>query len=336
MLVGFTYDLRSDYLSKGYSYEETAEFDSEVTIDAVEETLLSLGYEVERIGNARKLIEALQSGKRWDIVFNICEGMHGIGREAQVPAILDVFGVPYVFSDPLVLSLTLHKGLTKRVIRDAGVPTASFSIVETIADAENVNLPFPLFAKPAAEGSGKGIDGQSMVHSQYELIEVCDRLLKTFRQPVLVETYLPGREFTVGIAGTGEKAAALGVMEIIITPKAIEQTYSMHTKENWNGIVEYSMASGDEFRVCAEVALKAWRTLGCRDGGRVDLKMDENGVPNFIEVNPLAGINPDYSDLPMLAAKEGINYRQLLKMIMDSAAERVTSEKKAAIKTAPI
>lgn len=325
MLVGFTYDLRSDYLKEGYSHEETAEFDSEVTINAVEQTLIELGFEVERIGNAKRLIEALQRGKRWDIVFNICEGMYGIGREAQVPAILDIYGVPYVFSDPLVLSLTLHKGLTKRVIRDAGIPTARFEIIETVNDAERVNLPFPLFAKPAAEGSGKGIDGRSKVHSQYELMEVCERLLKTFNQPVLVETFLPGREFTVGIVGTGNSAIAIGAMEVIITPKAKEQTYSMHTKENWNGIVEYRMATGNELAACTEVALGAWRALGCRDGGRVDLKMDEHGVPNFIEVNPLAGINPEYSDLPMLAAKEGVNFNQLIKMIMDSAIGRVRS-----------
>ncbi len=333
MLVGFTYDLRSDYLKEGYSHEETAEFDSEVTINAVVKTLLELGFEVERIGNAKRLIEALQNGKRWDIVFNICEGMYGIGREAQVPAILDIYGVPYVFSDPLVLSLTLHKGLTKRVIRDAGIPTANFEIIETIDDAEKVNLPFPLFVKPVAEGSGKGIDGQSKVHSQYELIEVCERLLKTFNQPVLVETFLPGREFTVGIVGTGNNAIAIGAMEVIITSKAKEQTYSMHTKENWNGIVEYRMATGSELTVCSDVALKAWKTLGCRDGGRVDLKMDEHGVPNFIEVNPLAGINPEYSDLPMLAAKEGINFNQLIKMIMDSAIGRVRNNLNIETKT---
>lgn len=324
MLVGFTYDLRTDYTKEGFTHEETAEFDSEVTIAAVEETLKELGFEVERIGNVKALLAALLQGKKWDIVFNICEGMYGIGREAQVPAILDAYNIPYVFSDPLVLSLTLHKGLTKRIIRDAGIPTANFALVEKVEDAENVQLPFPLFAKPVAEGSGKGIDGLSKVHSQYELIEVCDRLLKTFKQPVLVETFLPGREFTVGIVGTGEKTKAIGAMEVIITPNAKEQTYSMHTKENWNGIVEYRMATGVELLACSEVALNSWKALGCRDGGRVDLKMDENGVPNFIEVNPLAGINPEYSDLPMLAGKEGVSYKQLLKMIMESALERVS------------
>jgi D-alanine-D-alanine ligase len=322
MLVGLTYDLRSDYLKEGYSEEETAEFDAEVTIEAIESTLNSLGYRTERIGNLKALVNLINQNKRWDLVFNICEGMFGIGREAQVPAILDAYQIPYVFSDPLVLSLTLHKGHTKRVIRDFGIPTADFAVVETIDDIENIGLPFPLFVKPVAEGTGKGIDSKSMVVSPYQLVENCERLLLNFKQPVLVETYLPGREFTVGIVGTGKKAKVVGVMEIIVTERASEQFYSYNTKENWHDIVEYTLAEGPEFEFCEEIALKAWRALGCRDGGRIDLKMDEKGVPNFIEVNPLAGINPDHSDLPMLARKNGISYQQLMGMIMKSALER--------------
>lgn len=321
--VGLTYDLRSDYLKEGYSEEETAEFDSEITISSVENTLKELGYKTERIGNVKSLIKALNNGSRWDLVFNIAEGMYGIGREAQVPALLDVFQIPYVFSDPLVLSLTLHKGLTKRVIRDRKIPTANFAIVEKISDLADINLSYPLFAKPVAEGTGKGIDSRSKVNSKADLEIVCSDLLTRFKQPVLVEEYLPGREFTVGVVGTGDDARVVGVMEIVITPKAKESTYSYHTKENWRGIVEYPMATGEVERNCIEVALSAWRTLGCRDGGRVDLKMDSNGIPNFIEVNPLAGINPEHSDLPMLAGKKGITFNQLIDMIMKSALNRI-------------
>ena len=122
MKIGLTYDLRSEYLKMGYSELETAEFDRDDTIEAIESTLHELGYETERIGHAKQLAKALTTGKRWDLVFNIAEGLHGIGREAQVPALLDLYEIPYTFSDPLVMSLTLHKGLTKRVLRDAGVP----------------------------------------------------------------------------------------------------------------------------------------------------------------------------------------------------------------------
>ena len=323
LTVGLTYDLRSDYLKEGYSEEETAEFDSEITIESIESTLQKLGYKTERIGNVKALLRNLSEGKKWDLVFNIAEGLHGIGREAQVPAILDAYKIPYVFSDPLVLSLTLHKGLTKRVIRDCNIPTADFVIVEKPEDIERVKLEYPLFAKPVAEGTGKGIDSKSKVYNYNELKEVCIDLLKRFNQPVLVETYLPGREFTVGVVGTGVEARVVGVMEIVITEKAKESTYSYHTKENWRGIVEYPMATGDVEKMCSDVALNAWRAIGCRDGGRVDLKMDSTGIPNFIEVNPLAGINPEHSDLPMLAGKKGISFNQLIDTIVKSALKRI-------------
>lgn len=321
--IGLTYDLRSDYLKMGFSDEETAELDSERTINALESTIQSLGYKACRIGNIFDLTHALAKGERWDLVLNICEGMYGMGREAQVPALLDAYRIPYVFSDALVLALTLHKGQTKRIIRDCGIPTADFAVVESVADIKNVNLPYPLFAKPVAEGTGKGIDGKSKIESKEELDLVCRTLLRKFHQPVLVETYLPGREFTVGIVGTGSSAKAIGVMEIIITKNAKEQTYSLQTKENWEGIVEYNMVYGKLEQQCAKVALDAWRSIGCRDGGRVDIKMDANNVPNFIEVNPLAGLNPGHSDLPMLATKNGVDYKNLLMLIINSAMKRV-------------
>jgi D-alanine-D-alanine ligase len=323
--VGITYDLRSDYLKLGFTEEDTAEFDSEVTINAIENTLQQLGYRTHRIGNVFSLIEKLANGEKWDLVFNISEGMYGIGREAQVPAILDAYKIPYVFSDSLVLALALHKGHTKSIIRDHGIPTADFVVVESLADISRVNLPYPLFAKPVAEGTGKGIDGKSKIKSSRELVPICENLLTKFNQPVLVETYLPGREFTVGIVGTGDQARVVGVMEIIITSRAKEQTYSLHTKENWKGIVEYKLAKGAIEKACSEIALEAWRRLGCRDGGRIDLKMDAYGIPNFIEVNPLAGINPEHSDFPMLARFKGIDYPTLMGMIMNSAVERINN-----------
>lgn len=323
--VGLTYDLRSDYLKLGFTEEETAEFDSEITISAIEDSLQQLGYKTHRIGNVYSLMDCLARGEKWDLVFNICEGLYGAGREAQVPAILDAYRIPYVFSDPLVLALTLHKGQTKRIVRDCGIPTADFAVVERLMDVSEVDLPFPLFAKPVAEGTGKGIDGKSVITSSVDLVPVCENLLYRFNQPVLLETYLPGREFTVGIVGTGDRARVVGVMEIIITHRAVEQIYSLHTKENWIGVVDYQLATGEVERLCAETALKAWRCLGCRDGGRIDLKMDAFGVPNFIEVNPLAGINPEHSDFPMLARFKGIEYNDLIDMIMSSAMERLNN-----------
>ena len=172
MDIGVTYDLRSDYLALGYSEEATAEFDAEETIAAVCAALGGLGHKVERIGGVWPLAAALVAGKRWDAVFNICEGLKGVSREAQVPALLEAFDVPYMFSDPLTLALALDKALAKRVVRDAGVPTADFALIESESDIAKVMLPFPLFLKPVAEGSGKGVGGRSKVDNQSELESV--------------------------------------------------------------------------------------------------------------------------------------------------------------------
>ena len=163
MLVGITYDLRDEYLKEGFTEEETAEFDKEETIEGIENALIKAGFKTERIGHVRNLAKLLVEGKKWDIVFNISEGMYGLAREAQVPCLLDAYNIPYVFSDGLVLALSLHKGLTKRVIRDAGLATPDFAIVETIGDVDDIKLKYPLFAKPVAEGTGKGISGLSYI-----------------------------------------------------------------------------------------------------------------------------------------------------------------------------
>jgi D-alanine-D-alanine ligase len=322
MIAGLTYDLKEEYRERGFGEEETAEFDKEETVDAIENVLQDMGMETERIGGVSSLVSALSAGKRWDIVFNIAEGMYGIGREAQVPALLDAYGIPYTFSDPLVLSLTLHKGMTKRVVRDCGVPTADFAVLQDKDDLRDLKLPFPLFLKPVAEGTGKGIDASSLIHDRRNLETVFARLLRTFAQPVLVETYLPGREFTVGILGTGKTAHALPVMEIVLRDSAEKSSYSYENKQNYHDRVEYRLTSDGASRECADVALRAWRCLGCRDAGRVDLRLDVDGVPNFIEVNPLAGLNPIDSDLPIICTMAGIDYGTLIQSIMESALQR--------------
>ncbi len=329
MKIGLTYDLRQDYLELGYGEEETAEFDRIDTVEAIERTLQDLGYETDRVGNIWNLTKRLAAGERWDLVFNIAEGLRGIGREAQVPALLDAYDIPYTFSDPLVLALTLHKGMTKRVIRDLGIPTPDFAEVKTEADIDEVDLPFPVFAKPIAEGTGKGITSASKISSKKELLSVCSRLLREYRQPVLVETFLPGREFTVGLVGTGKHARVVGVMEVILKPNAEKDVYSYVNKERCEEFVGYLPVNDLMAKKAQEVALTAWIGLGCRDAGRIDLRADAHGVPNFMEVNPLAGIHPEHSDLPILCKLVGISYHQLFEMIMNSALERVQARASA-------
>ena len=328
MNIGFTYDLKDDYIKAGFSEEEAAEFDAIDTIEGVEGALLSLGHRVERVGSVKRLAELLVAGKRWDLVFNIAEGVNGIGREAQVPTLLDAYGVPYVFSDPMVLALCLHKGMTKRVVRDGGVPTAKFHVVADECDLAEVRLEYPLFAKPVAEGTGKGIGAFSKITDAKMLCERCMALLEKHRQPVLVEEYLPGRECTVGIVGTGRDARVVGVMEVVFKPAAEKDAYGLHNKKNYKEIMDYVVPEKTLCDACGDVALAAWRVLECRDGGRVDVRCDRHGVPNFIEVNPLAGLHPIDSDLPILARLNGTDYRTLIGMIMDSALRRIERDRR--------
>jgi D-alanine-D-alanine ligase len=326
MKIGLTYDLRSDYLAEGYSELETAEFDREETIEALEDSLKRLSHQTDRIGNAKRLIERLARGARWDIVFNIAEGLNGVGREAQVPAILDVYDIPYTFSDPMVMSLALHKGMTKRVVRDAGVPTSDFYVFDGRLDERDIIFPPPYFIKPVAEGTGKGITPDSIIRQSQELIPACEKLQAAHNQPVLIETYLSGREFTVGIIGTGPDAVAIGTMEVHLLPEAEQGVYSYANKENSEELVKYEVKGGDEdpaVRKSKNVALMAWRALGCRDGGRIDIRCDEKGDPFFMEVNPLAGLHPSHSDLPMIATGVGLGYNKLIERILSSASKRI-------------
>ena len=328
MKIGITYDLRSEYLADGYSEEETAEFDRDDTIEAIENALRAEGHQVERIGRIQNLVRKLASGQRWDLVFNIAEGLHGLAREAQVPALLDAYQIPYTFADPAVLMLSLDKALCKLVVREAQLPTPPHAVVRTERDIDRINLPFPLFVKPLAEGTGKGISSESKVDTPRALKSVCLSLLERFRQPILVERYLSGREFTVGILGTGEKARVLGTMEIILRPHAEPHAYSYVNKERCEELVEYRYPSPENDPEVAEaerVALAAWRAIGGRDAGRVDLRSDETGQPHFLEVNPLAGLHPEHSDLPMIAAAAGLSFRDLIRSIVLSAEERIVS-----------
>jgi D-alanine-D-alanine ligase len=325
MKVGLTYDLRADYLAAGYGEEETAEFDRPDTIDAIKGAIKSLGYRTDRIGNIRQLVSRLAAGDRWDMVFNIAEGLRGVAREAQVPSLLDAFEIPYTFSDPLVSALTLDKATTKRVLRDLGVRTTDFAVVSNEADLADVDLPYPLFVKPLAEGTAKGIDGQSKVGSPQELAWACRRVLTTHRQPALVEPFLPGREFTVGITGTGDRAVAVGTLEVELLDGAEPHSYTYVNKERCEELCRYVLADGPFVEEAEALSLAAWRGTGCRDAGRVDLRADADGKLNVMELNPLPGLHPEHSDLPILCTAVGMPYLELIRRIMQSAEARLES-----------
>ncbi|MHB1102947.1 MAG: D-alanine--D-alanine ligase family protein [Devosia sp.] len=321
MHIGLTYDLRDDYLARGFSDEEAGEFDVPETIDAIEAAIRCHGHQVERIGGIKALVAALATGKRWDLVFNICEGVSGIAREAQVPALLEAYGIACTFSPADVLMTAMDKALAKLVVRSAGVLTPDYAVVRNARELQGLNLPFPLFVKPLAEGTSKGVQETSRVGDRQALTAKCLDVLKTHRQPALIETFLPGREFTVGLLGGGGSARVIGVSEISFKHGGDPSTYSYRNK--MEAYDELTHATDPVAVEAGRLALAAWRALGCRDAGRIDIRCDAEGRPNFIEANPLAGLRPGWSELAILAEQAGMPYRALIGAILDEAAARV-------------
>ena len=322
MRIALVYDLRDDYRALGLSEEDVAEFDNIDTIDQLDGALHALGCEVERVGRGQVLAARLAAGERFDLVFSIAEGVKGRSREAQVPALCELFDQPYLFSDPLTSAVSLDKTVAKRLVRAAGVPTPAFMVAASDASELRGWNEFPAFVKPIAEGTGKGCEAASVAHTPQELVGAAASLLKRYRQPVLVETYLPGREFTVGIVGNGEGATMLGVCEILLKEDAEANIYSLHNKELCEDLVIYRRVDDEEAGTAARHALAAYRALECRDAARIDLRSNAGGEPYFLEANPLAGLHPHHSDLPILAAQNGIPFVDLIGMILDAGLAR--------------
>jgi D-alanine-D-alanine ligase len=322
MRIALVYDLRDEYRALGYSEEEVAEFDSVETIDQLAGALEVLGCEAVRVGRGQALAARLVAGERFDLVFSIAEGVKGRSREAQVPALCELFDQPYLFSDPLTMAASLDKAVAKRLVRDAGVPTPEFAVAERSASELLAWSHFPAFVKPLAEGTGKGCEAGSLVHTPFELQAAATRVLEQFKQPALVERFLPGREFTVGITANGAEARVLGVCEILLKQNAEANVYSLQNKELCEDLVTYTRADDGEARLAGARALEAYRALECRDAARIDFRSDAKGDPYFLEVNPLAGLNPWHSDLPILAAQNGIEFVALIGMLLEAGLAR--------------
>ncbi|HTF91234.1 MAG TPA: D-alanine--D-alanine ligase [Planctomycetota bacterium] len=334
MLIGIAYDLKSDFahLAKADSKapdDLLEEFDSLATIEGIEGALTGAGHRVVRLGGGKQLVRALLE-RPVDLVFNIAEGFGSRSREAHVPALCEMLGVPYTHSDPLTCATTLDKGVAKRLVQAAGIPTAGFAVIEDLRDIETLALEFPLFAKPLCEGSSMGIrDQKARCDDRAALAERVGSILAAYGQPALVEEFLPGVEATVGILGTGKTARILGTMEVVPLREApADFVYSIDVKRDVNFAerIEYVVPPRQPPALIAlmeEVALSAYRVLGCRDVGRVDLRVARDGTPKFLEVNPLPGLKPGWSDLAILAGKAGMEYEQLILAIVAGASQRL-------------
>ena len=328
MRIGITFNLKSEVVSaKNTVVPEDAaeEFDLPETIEAIQKVLEHQGHEVFPLGGGLGILEKIKKSDV-EFVFNIAEGLEGRSREAHIPALLEMAGIPYSGSDPLGLALTLDKALTKRIALSLDIPTPEFWVVNSQEEVDQIPARFPFFVKPLWEGSSKGIRFSSRVDNPGQLNKEIHRLFDHYGGgPALVEEYVPGREVTVGILGN-HPPGVLGAMEITFRdPEKKDFYYSLEVKRNWREWVEYhapTRLGGFLEKKIEEAALRLFETLRLRDVARFDFRVSPDGQFYFLETNPLPGLNPESGDLVILARKKSWSYEELILKIARSAFER--------------
>lgn len=328
MRVGLAFNVKPADTPGHLPEDAFEEYDSEATVAHIEHALSLLGHNVLRLPAGSGFVDALR-GAAPDIVFNIAEGEGGRCREAHVPAVLEMLGVPFVGSDPLTLCVALDKPVAKRLVEHEGFPTPPFRVFRSAEEFDSLPFSFPVIVKPAFEGSSKGVRIASRATSLDPAREMVRFVTTTYRQEAMVEAFVPGAEVTVGVLGNDPPRVA-GMMEIV--PKTVspaEFVYSLEVKRDWENRVEYRVPPGLPAPVLSEIercALGIYRALGCRDFSRIDFRLDASGTPLFIECNPLPGLSPGYGDLPIMADRMGIPCRSLVGEIFSHALRRLGME----------
>jgi len=331
--VGLTYNLKKPVdSSTGQPEDFYIEFDDEETVDAIAEALRKGGCTVTKIEANEEAYSELLDLKP-DIVFNIAEGLRGESRESQIPAVLEMLGIPYTGSGPLTLAIALDKALTHQVLSVNGVPSPNFQVFSTPNQKRQRKLEFPLIVKPLAEGSSKGIRSSSLVKDEPSLIEQLSWVINTYKQPAIVEEFLPGREFTVGLIGN-EDPVVLPIVEILLSklPNGASPIYSYEAKWIWD-VPEKPLdifccpadVSAKLEKEIRKTAIRTFKVLNCRDLCRMDMRLDKAGKPRILEVNPLPGLIPDpdaHSCLPEAAGAAGFTYEQLICTVLWQALKR--------------
>jgi len=323
--VGFAYNVKRIKPTADAQEDSEAEYDSPSTLQAIREAIASWGHEVIDI-EANQELPTVLAVTPLDLVFNIAEGFKGRNREAQVPSLLELLDIPYTGSDPATLSLALDKALAKKIVRQHGIHTPNFQIFTTGKERMNRDFTeYPLMVKPVAEGSSKGVVSKSVVQNEAELRDVVREMVSKYQQPALVEEYIRGREFTVGLLGE-RRPRVLPPMEIVFVDTEEENpVYSFQHKLDWNDRIRYDVpaklepSQTEKLRTAARGAFMA---LGCRDVARIDFRMDSRGRFYFLECNPLPGLTPGWSDLVLIAQGAGMDYRTLIGEILSGAIRR--------------
>lgn len=321
--VGLTYNLKKNVVSEAPDNE--AEYDSIETVIAIKQALEGSGLSVQLM-EANEGLPALLEQHSVDIVFNIAEGIQGRGREAEVPAILNFYKIPFTGSDETTLCIALDKAITKRLLASYHIRTPKYFVVSKENRSVRRNIKFPAIVKPNAEGSSKGISDVAIVSDSRELRSLLDQNFKLYGQDMLVEEYIHGREFTVGILGNGSDTHVFPPMEIVYLNKENKYNiYSFNVKKDYKKLIRYDcpaqLDKGIE-KEMMDMARKVYDTLQCKDFSRMDFRLSEDGKPYFIEINPLPGLAPGYSDFPMLAEFCGMDYESLVRGVLASALKR--------------
>jgi len=328
MRIGLSYDLKQQTAqAEGLPDDVFEEYDSYETIAALAAAITSAGHQVTTLGGGSDFISRVLREKP-DFVFNIAEG-HGNyrSREAQVPSVLEMLGIPYSGSDPLSLSVCLEKSLTKQLVAAAGVSTPRWHVINDINELKDCdwgNFPFPVFIKPVHEGSSKGIRYASRVDGVALLKEAVEQQLCLYDQPIMVEQFIAGDEVTVGLIGNNP-ASVIGVMRVVPRYNTSDFVYSLEIKRNWQEMVQYECPAELDASILQKIeksSLLAFKTLGILDFARMDFRVAYDGTPYFLEVNPLPGLNPKSGDYVILSQAMGWNYEKLISTVLETAMER--------------
>lgn len=327
--IGLAFDLKRELesrpeLARGPD-DRFEEYDSDATVDAVAGALSELGHRPRRMGGGRRFVEEALA-RPPELVFNFAEGHGTRSREAHVPAVCEMLGIPFTHSDPLTLAATLDKSVAKTIVAAAGLAVPRGAVVREARELGALDMVWPRIAKPLFEGSSMGVRRSSRVEDAAALAREVERLSNDYGEPVLVEEFLEGIEVTVGLLGNGSRARVIAAMEI--APRIDDPArfvYSLEVKRDWENQVEYHVPPrlpAATLRAIETLALSAYRALECRDVARIDVRLDRAGRPCFIEANPLPGLNPRTGDLCVLAGRAGLSFVEIVRAIVDGAVER--------------
>jgi len=309
-----------------------AEWDTWETVNAVKDAISEIHNVtlVEANNDAYLKLKELKP----DIVFNFAEGLIGVNRESHMPAMLEMLQLPYSGSDALTLGICLDKSRAKEILTYHKIPNAKFLVANSMEDIQNANFDFPLIVKPISEGSSKGIFSSSFVKNTRELEDEVSRILSSYNQPALIEEFLSGREFTVAVLGNGDETEVLPIIEIryedfpedVVPLYSYEAKWILDTKENNFDVFECPAKIDSKLEdKIKETVLRTYNVLRCKDWSRIDVRLDKNGIPNIIEINPLPGIMPDpneNSSFPKAARAAGMDYNQMIQRVLYSASKR--------------